>query len=215
METTPLRPSNSWPLLLGLLALCLVPAAGGLFRLSELSTTTTITAENARFFAAPLPVVTHIVASLMYAVGAAFQFSYKSDRHALIGRICFACGLAASLSGLWMTLFYPRATQNYDSDALYFIRLVVGVATIFALCRGVFAAYRRDFGSHRNWMIRAYALGLGAGTQVFTHIPWFVFPELQGELLRTLCMGGGLGHQCDCGGVDHLEGVARPFARTS
>jgi hypothetical protein len=40
-------------------------------------------------------------------------------------------------------------------------------------------------------MVRAYALGLGAGTQVFTHIPWFVFPSIQGEMARTLCMAAG------------------------
>ena len=39
--------------------------------------------------------------------------------------------------------------------------------------------------------MRRYALGMGAGTQVLTHIPWFVFPGLHGELARTLCMGAG------------------------
>ncbi len=40
-------------------------------------------------------------------------------------------------------------------------------------------------------MMRGYALGLGAGTQVFTHLPMFLIPSLQGELARTLCMGAG------------------------
>ncbi len=40
-------------------------------------------------------------------------------------------------------------------------------------------------------MIRAYAIGLAAGTQVFTHIPMFTFPSLEGELTRALCMGAG------------------------
>jgi hypothetical protein len=40
-------------------------------------------------------------------------------------------------------------------------------------------------------MIRAYALGLGAGTQAFTHLPWFLIPSIQGELARTLCMAAG------------------------
>jgi hypothetical protein len=39
--------------------------------------------------------------------------------------------------------------------------------------------------------IRAYALGLGAGTQAFTHFPWFLFPSVHGELARTLCMAAG------------------------
>jgi hypothetical protein len=40
-------------------------------------------------------------------------------------------------------------------------------------------------------MMRSYALGLGAGTQVFTHLPWFLFPSIRGELARTLFMGAG------------------------
>lgn len=40
-------------------------------------------------------------------------------------------------------------------------------------------------------MTRGYALGLGAGTQVFTRIPWFLWPELKVELLRAVCMGTG------------------------
>src|SRR5215470_17504403 len=33
---------------------------------------------------------------------------------------------------------------------------------------GVTAIRRRDIAAHRAWMIRSYALALGAGTQVFT-----------------------------------------------
>ena len=40
-------------------------------------------------------------------------------------------------------------------------------------------------------MVRGYALGLGAGTQVLTHLPWFLFPAIQGEFTRALFMGAG------------------------
>lgn len=38
---------------------------------------------------------------------------------------------------------------------------------------------------------RLAELGIGAGTPVLTHIPWFMFPATQGELARTICMGAG------------------------
>jgi hypothetical protein len=60
-----------------------------------------------------------------------------------------------------------------------------------SLCLGVAAIWRRDIRSHQAWMLRGYALGLGAGTQVLTHLPWFVFPSIQGELTRALLMGAG------------------------
>jgi len=37
-----------------------------------------------------------------------------------------------------------------------------------SLVLGVTAIRRRDIARHRAWMTRAYALALGAGTQVFT-----------------------------------------------
>ncbi len=42
-------------------------------------------------------------------------------------------------------------------------------------------------------MMRSYALGLGAGTQVLTHLPWYLFPSIHGELARTLFMAAGWG----------------------
>src|SRR3712207_7982595 len=43
-----------------------------------------------------------------------------------------------------------------------------GVAMVVTLILGFRAARRRDFPRHRAWMIRSYAIGLVAGTQVFT-----------------------------------------------
>ena len=60
-----------------------------------------------------------------------------------------------------------------------------------SLCLGLAAIRRRDIPRHQAWMMRAYGLALGAGTQVFTHLPWFLFPSIQGELARTLFMGAG------------------------
>jgi hypothetical protein len=54
------------------------------------------------------------------------------------------------------------------------------------------AVRRRNFPLHGEWMIRAYAIGLGAGTQVLTHLPWFMLVDgRQGELPRTVMMGAG------------------------
>ena len=93
-----------------------------------------------------------------------------------------------------MTQFYPLANYppvNFDGPVLYAIRLLVGSAMALCLCLGFAAIRKRDIPHHRAWMMRGYALGLGAGTQVFTHFPMFLFPSIQGELARTLCMGAG------------------------
>lgn len=185
-----------WRVPAGLLVLSIVPMLAGIARVVELGSGANITAENARFFAAPVPVVLHIFSSLAYSVLGAFQFSPGLRRngakwHRMIGRGLVPLGLLAAFSGLWMTRFYPLAIENHDGPALYVMRLAVGYGMAISLLIGLSAVLMGNIGRHRAWMVRAYALGLGAGTQVFTHIPWFVFPEIRGELARAVCMGAG------------------------
>jgi uncharacterized membrane protein len=42
---------------------------------------------------------------------------------------------------------------------------------VLSIGLGIHAIRRRDFKAHGAWMTRAYAIGLGAGTQVLTHLP--------------------------------------------
>ena len=51
---------------------------------------------------------------------------------------------------------------------LFMSRVAVGVAMGTSLVLGFAAVRRGDIGTHRAWMVRAYALALGAGTQAFT-----------------------------------------------
>lgn len=74
-------------------------------------------------------------------------------------------GLAVAGAGLWMTLLYTGAPGG---DLLWAVRIVVSTAMAASIVLGFTAIRRRDITAHRAWMIRAYALALGAGTQVFT-----------------------------------------------
>ena len=182
--------------LAGLITLCLVPAVAGVARLVQLYVGGAVTPENARFFASPWPVVLHIVGSLAFGVGGALQLlpSLRQSRPALhrrLGRMLVAFGMLSALSGLWMTQFYPPATMNFDGPALQVIRLCVGFGMVLTLWLGYRAAVQRRLAQHRRWMLRAYALALGAGTQVLTHLPWLLFPAWHGETLRALCMAAG------------------------
>ncbi len=164
------------------------------FRIAELTGGGDVTPDNARFFASPLPVMLHILSSSLYAVLGAFQFApgFRRRRpgwHRAAGRILVVCGLTAALSGLWMTQFYPWS--DYDGRLLYALQLLFGSAMVLSIVLGGAAIRRRDVARHRAWMIRAYAVGLGAGTQVLTHLPLLLFPAALGELTRALCMGAG------------------------
>jgi hypothetical protein len=65
-----------------------------------------------------------------------------------------------------MTLVYP--TEVGTGPVLYWSRLGFGSVMGLCLVLGVAAILGGDVRAHRAWMVRAYALGLGAGTQVVT-----------------------------------------------
>jgi Predicted membrane protein (DUF2306) len=95
----------------------------------------------------------------------------------------------AALSGLWMSQFY--ALPPKDGTWLYAIRLVVGLWMVFALLQGYRAIRNRAIADHRAWMIRGYAIGLGAGTQVLTGLPYFVLIGTPSTTVNTILMGLG------------------------
>ena len=153
-----------------------------------------ITPDNARFFAAPVPVVLHIISITLYAILGAFQVTPAFRRswpawHRMAGRLLIPSGFVVALTGLWMAHFYPWPA--FDGFALYVIRLVVGFAMTAFLLLGVVEVTRRNHARHGAWMLRAYALGMGAGMQVVTHIPWMLFPGMLNELTRTISMAAG------------------------
>jgi uncharacterized membrane protein len=188
------RSKADWLIPGGLVVLSLVPAIAGSARLAQFASGVVPNDAGARFHADPAPMVWHIVAVVIYSLLGAFQFSPGFRRrnprwHRIAGRILLPAGMIAALSGLYMAGSYPW--PPFDGFALYVVRLIVGTSMAMSLVLGFRAVLRRDFTAHSAWMIRAYALGLGAGTQVFTHIPYIAFPEIQGELSRTICMAAG------------------------
>ena len=92
-----------WLIPAGLIALSFIPVAAGTFRVVQLGSGAEITPANARFFAAPLPVVLHIVSVVIYCVLGAFQFSPSFRRrnpnwHRAAGRTLIPFGLVAAIS---------------------------------------------------------------------------------------------------------------------
>lgn len=183
-----------WLVPAGLLLLSAVPVAAGSARVAELAGGARVTADNARFFAMPLPVVLHIFGASAFCVLGAFQFVPALRRrrptwHRLAGRLLVPCGLVAALSGLWLTLFSDLPPG--DGDLLTVFRLFFGTAMAVAIVLATVAVRRRDVRRHRVWMTRGYAIGLGAGTQVLTHLPWALLVGVPGEGTRAMLMAAG------------------------
>jgi hypothetical protein len=175
-----------------LMALGAVPVAAGLVRLAGLMTGHA-PAGDERFLESPLPVTLHILAVIPYSLLGALQFAPALRRrgwHRAAGMALVPLGLIAALTGLWMAQFYPW--PQGDGEAVYVMRLIVGAAMTVSLVRGVEALWHHEYVAHGAWMLRGYALGMGAGTQVLTHLPWSIFVGGQpGETIRAVMMGLG------------------------
>jgi len=161
--------SDGWLAPAGLLLLGMLPIVAGAFRLSQLSGMSDAMPVNPRFTPMPLPVVLHIVSATVFATLGPLQFVAGVRRrwpvwHRVAGRLLVACGLLVGLTGLWMTVFY--APPDNSGPLLYASRIVFGSAMVVSIVVGLAAILRRDVQSHRLWMSRGYAIGLGAATQM-------------------------------------------------
>ena len=183
---------SSWRVPAALLALSAIPVVAGSLRLLEIAGGPQLLPANPRIDAVPAPVVVHIVAAAVFAILGVFQFSARLRRrrpswHRRSGRVLVGAGLAVAGSGLWMTLFYTGAPGG---QLLWAVRLLVGSAMAAFIVLGFTAIRRRDIAAHRAWMVRAYALAVGAGTQAFTQgVGEALFGT--GELSTALSMSAG------------------------
>lgn len=185
--------SARW-LIVGLLLLTAIPLAGGAVRLVGLAGGAAITPDNARFFAAPLPIVLHILSAAVFGILGPFQFSTALRRrrpgwHRMSGRLVVGAGLVVGLSALWMTLFSARAPGS--GDLLVAFRLLFGSAMLGSIVFAFAAIRRRDVQQHRAWMLRAYAIALGAGTQALTQGVGAAIVGQPSELGVALLMAAG------------------------
>ncbi|WP_229385228.1 DUF2306 domain-containing protein [Microbacterium allomyrinae] len=184
---------RDWLAPAGLIALSLVPIMAGVSRVTQLTQGVPVTEDNARFFDSPIPVLVHIVGSSVFLVLGALQFAPSLRRrrwHRFAGRVVAPAGLLSAGSALWMTLFYdiPSAVTGPGLPAM---RIVFGLAMAAAIVVAFVSIRRGDVATHSAWMTRAYAIGLGAGTQVLTLVPWTLVFGAPDPIVYSVLMGAG------------------------
>ena len=164
------RSTNAWLAITGLLLLSALPIIGGVVRLSEVPAVA-----GSRPLASSVAAVAHIVAMTVYCLLGAFQFSpaLRGRRrwHRTAGRVLIPVGFVAALGAAWLAVFFSGPP---DQLPLAMVRLVFASAMLVFLALGTAAVIRRAFVMHGDWMARAYAIGVGSGTQSLVVILWTV-----------------------------------------
>jgi hypothetical protein len=158
-----------------LLGLSLVPILGGVARVESLAEGVPVGSDDGRFFAAPMPVLIHVLSASVYALLGAFQFSAGIRRrwpawHRRAGVLLLVSGLSTGATGVWMTVSYA-IPPSLQGPVLYGVRLLIGGAMLTSIVKGWLSIVQRDVAQHEAWMIRAYALAQGAGTQALLFVP--------------------------------------------
>ena len=193
--TAPTKPRRrrkaQWPVPTGLMLLSLIPVLAGASRLSILATGTSGAADS-RFAESPVPVIAHIIGATLFCMLGALQFVPRLRKgrpswHRVAGRVLVPAGLVAALSGMWMAVFYTLPAT--DGPVLVVLRLFFGSLMVASLLLGLRAILRRDIKHHSAWMMRAYAIALGAGTQVLLLAPWEIAFGKPDQLVRAVLMG--------------------------
>ena len=112
------------------------------------------------FIAHPTLTLVHIFPGLLFLLLGASQFMEPLRRrhltfHRWAGRVSMVCGLIVGVTALIMAPQMSIGGLNESVATAFF-----AVYFLFALTRGFLLIRRRQMGLHREWMIRAYAIGL-------------------------------------------------------
>ncbi|MBQ9918258.1 MAG: DUF2306 domain-containing protein [Microbacterium sp.] len=169
-ESARRSPDGAWLAITGLLLLSALPVIGGVLRLGDIPS-----AGAVRPVASSIAAVAHIVGMTLFCLLGAFQFSpaLRSRRrwHRAAGRVLIPVGFVAALGAAWLAVFFGGPP---DQLPLAMVRLVFAAAMTVSLALGTAAIVRRDFAAHGDWMTRAFAIGVGNGTQALAVLLWTV-----------------------------------------
>ncbi|MGC5172186.1 DUF2306 domain-containing protein [Microbacterium sp. DT81.1] len=162
------RRGAGWLLPAGLITFGLVPILANALRRVAMAVAPA-TPSSGEGGGMSLPVILHVVGATVFVVLGALQFSAGFRRrrpswHRIAGRLATLAALLAAGSGIWLAF----ATLADYSPLLFVFRLLAAAGLALCIILGFRAIRQRRLPRHRAWMIRAFAIGLGAATQVFT-----------------------------------------------
>lgn len=109
----------------------------------------------------PWATLLHVAPAAVFMVLAPLQFSRRIRSrhvrwHRWSGRLLVALGVPIGLTGLYFGVLMPFGGLTEATGIAFF-----GLIFLFALVRAFVAIRRRDTATHREWMIRMFAIAVG------------------------------------------------------
>jgi len=124
-----------------------------------------LTALDDLFARYPILTLVHIVPGMLFMILGPLQFSSTIRErhlrwHRWSGRIFVACGLVIGTTALVMSFGMPAIGGLNQAAAT----TLFGTFFLIALCKAFWHIRRREIALHREWMIRAFSIGLAVAT---------------------------------------------------
>ncbi len=112
----------------------------------------------------PVPAYLHIVPAVIFMVGAPLQFVPGIRRkhirwHRRLGRVFLTSGIVAGIFAIVIGIMFPFGGPTETSATITF-----GLIFLFSLGKAFVHIRGKRVAAHREWMIRAFAIGLGVST---------------------------------------------------
>jgi len=119
---------------------------------------------EARFAAHPTLTLLHVLPGALFLTLGPLQFSRRIRArhlpfHRWSGRVLVVAAIVSAIASLYFGVLHPFAGLGEVSSIATF-----GALIVFSVVRGFVAIRRGDVARHREWMIRAFAIGIGIST---------------------------------------------------
>ncbi len=130
---------------------------------------------NPRFLDHPTITLLHVVLGGIFLALAPFQFlsrirSRWLGYHRLAGRFLASIGLILGAAALFLALVIPFSGRSEQVINGFF-----GMFFLISLAKGFLNIRAGQIALHREWMIRAFAIGLGIATMRLLFIPALIY----------------------------------------
>lgn len=119
-----------------------------------------------RYLEHPLVTTLHMLSGIIFILLAPLQFWSKFRNknlglHRSLGKLLVLCALVSGVYGIVSVTVLPGFGGLASETAAW----LFGPLFVFSILRAFQCARGKNIAEHREWMIRAFALGLGVGVQ--------------------------------------------------
>lgn len=141
---------------------------------------------NTGFLQYPVITFIHVALGGIYLLLAPFQFvarirSRWLGYHRIVGRVLVSIGLVLGGSALFIGLVFP-----FSGLPEQWVVGVFGSFFVFALIKGFLCIRRKEIAAHREWMIRAFSIGLSIATMRLLFVSMLIIIGANEETVRSL-----------------------------